>query len=154
MSEDQGFTRSTTTTSGGTFRFAALPPGSYSVAVNSPAGNAAQDNVQIAASATANYTFVVGTSGSEIVVTGARRNLDFSSTTTGIAIDLQDLTARMPLGRSLIDAALLAPTATAGDTIFGNLASLGGASVAENAYYINGLNKIGRAHVRTPVTNA
>src|SRR3546814_4256167 len=82
MSEDQGFTRSTTTRSGGTFRFAALPPGSYSVAVNSPAGNAAQDNVQIAASATANYTFVVGTSGSEIVVTGARRNLDFSSTTT------------------------------------------------------------------------
>src|SRR3546814_16494359 len=62
------------------------------------------------------------------------------STTTGIAIDLQDLTARMPLGRSLTDAALLAPTATAGDTTFGNLASLGGASVAENAYYINGLN--------------
>src|SRR3546814_19613591 len=46
----------------------------------------------------------------------------------------------MPLGRSLTDAALLAPTATAGDTTFGNLASLGGASVAENAYYINGLN--------------
>src|SRR3546814_12676414 len=86
----------------------------YSVAVNSPAGNAAQDNVQIAASATANYTFVVGTSGSEIVVAGARRNLDFSSTTTGIAIDLQDLTARMPLGRSLPDASLLTPTATAG----------------------------------------
>src|SRR3546814_12588341 len=105
----------------------------YSVAVNSPAGNAAQDNVQIAASATANYTFVVGTSGSEIVVTGARRNLDFSSTTTGIAIDLQDLTARMPLGRSLTDAALLAPTAPAGDTTFGNLASLGGASVARSA---------------------
>src|SRR3546814_7319831 len=79
MSEDQGFTRSTTTTSGGTFRFAALPPGSYSVAVNSPAGNAAQDNVQIAASATANYTFVVGTSGSEIVVTGANRSEEHTS---------------------------------------------------------------------------
>src|SRR3546814_2461375 len=59
LSEDQGSTRSTTRTSGGTSWFAALPPGSYSVAVNSPAGNAAQDNVQIAASATANYTFVV-----------------------------------------------------------------------------------------------
>src|SRR3546814_13954924 len=100
----------------------------YSVAVNSPAGNAAQDNVQIAASATANYTFVVGTSGSEIVVPGARRNLDFSSTTTGIAIELQDLTARMPLGRSLNDAALLAPTAPAGDTNFGNPPSSGGGS--------------------------
>src|SRR3546814_7127952 len=29
---------------------------------------------------------------------------------------------------------------SAGDTTFGNLASLGGATVAENAYYINGLN--------------
>ncbi|MHA4837841.1 TonB-dependent receptor [Sphingopyxis sp. MSC1_008] len=139
-SEDQGFSRATTTTASGAFRFAALPPGSYSVAVSSPVGDAGQQNLQIAASATANYTFIVGEGSSEIVVTGARRNLDFSSTTTGIAIDLQDLVARMPLGRSLTDAALLAPTATAGDTTFGNLASFGGASVAENAYYINGLN--------------
>src|SRR3546814_21153599 len=70
------------------------------------------------------------------------------STTTGIAIDLQDLTARMPLGRSLTDAALLAPTATAGDTTFGNLASLGGASVAENAYYINGMHIPNRSEER------
>lgn len=140
-SEDQGFSRSAATTSGGSFRFVALPPGSYSITVTSSAGNAVQENIQINASATANYTFTVGAADSEIVVTGtARKNLDFSSTTTGIAIDLQDLTARMPLGRSLTDAALLAPTATAGDTTFGNLPSFGGASVAENAYYINGLN--------------
>lgn len=140
-SEDQGFSRSTTTTDGGAFRFAALPPGSYSVTVSSPAGNAAQENVQIAASATANYTFAVGTGGNEIVVSGTvRRNLDFSSTTTGITVDLQDLASRVPIGRSVTDVALLAPTATAGDSTFGNLASFGGASVAENAYYINGLN--------------
>ncbi len=140
-SEEQGFSRSMTTSSSGGFRFTALPPGSYRVTVSSSAGNATQDNIQVAASATANYTVTVGGADSEIVVTGAaRRNLDFSSTTTGIAIDLQELTARMPLGRSLTDAALLAPTATAGDTTFGNLASFGGASVAENAYYINGLN--------------
>jgi len=140
-SEDQGFSRSTTTTSSGGFRITALPPGSYRVTVTSPVGNAVQENVLISASATANYTVTVGAADSEIVVTGtARRNLDFSSTTTGIAIDLQELTARMPLGRSLTSAALLAPTAAAGDSTFGNLASLGGSSVAENAYYINGLN--------------
>jgi outer membrane receptor protein involved in Fe transport len=139
-SEDQGFERSATSTASGSFRFAALPPGSYRVEVKSSAGETTEDNVQITASATANYTFVVSTGGSDIVVAGARRNLDFSDTTTGIAIDLTDLTARMPLGRSLTEAALLAPTATAGDTAFGNLPSFGGASVAENAYYINGLN--------------
>lgn len=140
-SEDQGFTRSATSTANGSFRFASLPPGSYRVEVNSSAGDALQENVQVAASATADYTFIVGTGEADIVVTAAaRRNLDFSNTTTGIAIDLQDLTARMPLGRSLTDAALLAPTATAGDSSFGNLPSFGGASVAENAYYINGLN--------------
>src|SRR5690606_37474242 len=86
-SEDQGFSRSATTTGSGAFRFAALPPGSYTVTVTSSAGSATQDNVRIAASATANYTFTVGRGDSEIVVTGAaRRNLDFSSTTTGIAI--------------------------------------------------------------------
>lgn len=141
-SEDQGFTRSTSTSSNGVFRFAALPPGIYTVAVSAAAGNALQQGVRVAASTTANYTFVVGEKGEggEIVVVGARENQDFSSTTTGINIDLTDLVSRVPLGRSLTDAALLAPTATAGDTTFGNLPSFGGASVAENAYYINGMN--------------
>lgn len=139
-SEDQGFTRTTSSGSSGAFRFTALPPGSYSVVIKSPAGDVSEEGVQIAASATANYTFVVGGTGAEILVTAARRNLDFSSSTTGVVVDLQELVGRVPLSRSLTDAALLAPTATAGDTAFGNLPSFGGASVAENAYYINGLN--------------
>ncbi|MFD0847257.1 TonB-dependent receptor [Sphingosinicella xenopeptidilytica] len=138
-SADQGFTRSATSNASGAFRFGALPPGSYNVVISSSAGDAGEEGIRVAASATANYTFVVG-AATEIVVTSARRNLDFSNTTTGIAVDLQDLVSRVPLGRSLTDAALLAPTATAGDTTFGNLPSFGGASVAENAYFINGLN--------------
>jgi hypothetical protein len=139
-SEEQGFSRSTTSASNGSFRFVSLPPGVYTVEVSSQAGNSKEENIRISASATADYSFVVGSSEGGIVVTGTRRNLDFSNATTGIAIDLADLTARVPLGRSLTDAALLAPTAIAGDTAFGNLPSLGGASVAENAYYLNGLN--------------
>lgn len=138
-SEDQGFTRSASSNASGAFRFAALPPGTYNVTISSSAGDTGEEGIRVAASATANYTFVVS-AGTEIVVTGARRNLDFSNTTTGIAVDLQELVGRVPLGRSLTDAALLAPTATAGDTTFGNLPSFGGASVAENAYFINGLN--------------
>lgn len=139
-SEDQGFTRTASSASSGAFRFGALPPGRYSVAIKSPAGDVSQEGVQIAASATANYTFTVGGTSAEILVTAARRNLDFSNATTGVVVDLQELVGRVPLGRSLTDAALLAPTATAGDSAFGHLPAFGGASVAENAYYINGLN--------------
>ncbi|KKC23751.1 hypothetical protein WP12_23145, partial [Sphingomonas sp. SRS2] len=138
-SEDQGFSRTTTTTSNGGFRFAAVPPGAYTVAVSSTAGNASQEGVRITASTTADYTFTVGESpaGSEIVVTGARENQDFSTTTTGINIDLTRLVDSVPIGRSLTDVALLAPTATAGDSTFGALPAFGGSSVAENAYYID-----------------
>jgi hypothetical protein len=141
-SDDQGFTRSTTTSTSGTFRFAALPPGSYTVSVKSTAGEVAQPGLRVTASSASSYSFVIGQRSAEgdIVVTGARKKQDFSSTTTGINIDLQDLSTRVPLGRSLTDAALLAPTATLGDSSFGNLASFGGSSVAENAYFINGLN--------------
>jgi hypothetical protein len=141
-SEEQGFTRSTTTSSSGTFRFIALPPGSYTVVVRSSAGQVSEQGIQVSASATADFRFVIGemNAAGDIVVTGARQRLDFSSTTTGLNIDLTELTSRVPLGRSLTDAALLAPTATAGDSTFGNLPAFAGASVAENAYFINGLN--------------
>ena len=141
-SETQGFTRSATTSSNGSFRFVALPPGSYTISVKSAAGEVSQPGIIVGASATASYSFVSGGTdeSGEVVITGARQRQDFSSTTTGINVDLTELTSRVPLGRTLTDAVLLAPTATAGDSTFGNLAALGGASVAENAYYINGLN--------------
>jgi outer membrane receptor protein involved in Fe transport len=46
----------------------------------------------------------------------------------------------MPIMRDLTSVALLAPGTSAGDNRFGNLASFGGASVAENTSFINGLN--------------
>lgn len=139
-SSEQGFSRTTTSSANGGFRFVSLPPGVYSVQVTSSAGDSKEDNVRITASATENYSFTVGVKDNGIVVTGARRNLDFANTTTGIAVNLDELTSRVPIGRSLTEVALLAPTATAGDSAFGNLPAFGGASVAENAYYINGLN--------------
>ena len=46
----------------------------------------------------------------------------------------------MPVGRNITSLILLAPTTNPGATGFGNVPSIGGSSVAENAYYINGLN--------------
>jgi uncharacterized protein (DUF2141 family) len=149
-SEAQGFTRTVTSSSNGKFRFVGLPPGSYAVSVSSAAGNMEETSVSVSASSTSNYTLVVGEEMAAegldmdaletIAITGLRVNQDFSNTSTGINIDVSDLVSSVPMGRSITDVALLAPTATSGDDTFGNLASLGGASVAENAYYINGLN--------------
>src|SRR5690606_29247661 len=47
---------------------------------------------------------------------------------------------RIPVARDATSVALLAPSTTKGDAAFGNLASFGGSSVAENQTYINGLN--------------
>src|SRR5690606_27792401 len=63
-----------------------------------------------------------------------------SGTGTGINVDVAELVKTVPLSRDLTSVALLAPGTSRGDTAFGNLASIGGASVAENAYYVNGLN--------------
>lgn len=141
-SEAQGFTRNATTSEIGGFRFPGLPPGFYRVSVEATVGSISQSNLQVRASSTSDYTFVVGPpSGTDtIVVTGVRRNQDFGNTTTGINLDVSDLTASIPVGRSVTDLILFAPTAVVGDSTFGNVSSLGGSSVAENAYYLNGLN--------------
>src|SRR5690606_22380716 len=47
---------------------------------------------------------------------------------------------RLPVRRNATDVALLAPGTVRGDNRFGNLASFGGSSVAENVYYVNGFN--------------
>lgn len=140
-SNQQGFTRSSTTSSGGAFRFPGLAPGDYSVSVSSDAGSTTE-TVRVSASTTTDYTLVVSDAAEvgEVVVTASRRNLDFSTATTGVNINVGDLTAEVPVGRTLAAITLLAPTAVPGDDTFGNTASLGGSSVAENAYYVNGLN--------------
>lgn len=139
-SNDQGFKRSATTTSGGAFNFPGLPGGSYNVEVNAsgqPTWTA--EGVRVLASqATAVDAVITGTEA--IVVTGARFSRDFASTTSGVNIDVAELVKSTPVGRDLTSLVLLAPGTSVGESTFGNLASIGGSSVAENAYYINGLN--------------
>jgi hypothetical protein len=60
----------------------------------------------------------------------------------GIHHDPHGRTARprSRVARDTTSVALLAPGTVRGDGAFGNLASFGGSSVAENQYYINGFN--------------
>lgn len=139
-SDAQGVTRTARTSSSGAMRIAGLPSGSYSVTAEvegKPGWRA--EGVSIVAGQTAQIEIKLS-AGEEIVVTGASVTTASSGGTTGLSVDVEDFIKNKPLGRDLTSVVLLAPGTAVGDTAFGNLPSIGGASVAENAYYLNGLN--------------
>ena len=147
-SNAQGFSRSTTSSGSGSFRFSGLPQGSYTVDVASSAGVSNLDNVQVIAGTSTDYVFTVGSSATdEIVVQGTGQTRDFANTTVGVNINVEDLVKDVPIGRNLNSVTLLAPGAVLGDTTFAtlgnggqNLAAIAGSSVGENVFYLNGLN--------------
>ncbi|MCO4798465.1 MAG: TonB-dependent receptor [Colwelliaceae bacterium] len=138
-----GFTRTVTVKADGSYRFSALPVGSYTVTIAKDGFETfKQDNVRIQIGTTSLDApiFRVGTDTEIIEVRGSSvAVIDVSSSESALNIGDVEL-ARLPIARDLTSVALLAPGTSKGDNRFGNLASFGGASVAENAYFINGLN--------------
>lgn len=148
-STEQGFSRTTTTGANGVFRASLIPIGNYEVTIAAPGYETSVDpRVTVSQGAEANFLFTVGsndgaTNVDEIVVVGTRPALDFAQNTTGLTVDVAELVKRVPLGRSVTSVALLAPRVISGDSNIPGAASspsLGGSSVAENAFYVNGLN--------------
>lgn len=147
QSTSQGFTRRATTSASGDFRSALLPVGTYVVTITAPGYATLAQSVSIQIGGTASYNFTLAsgsssdaTSVDEIVVTAATRTLDRNRTTTGLTVDLEELVKTVPVGRDITSVVLLAPTTNAGDSAFGNQPSVAGSSVAENAFYLNGMN--------------
>ncbi|MEZ0495340.1 TonB-dependent receptor domain-containing protein [Sphingomonas sp. IW22] len=146
----QGFERTVPIASNGTFRVQALPGGEYVVTVNPANGEPIENQrVSITPGGNSTYTFrpaaavaAADAMGPDIVVTGsAERGTDFGNNTGGLALgDVSQLLNTTPIARNQTAIQLLAPGTTAGDSAFGNLASFSGATVAENQYYVNGLN--------------
>lgn len=139
-SQSLGIERTVTSTAQGGFRATGLPAGLYNVDVSSAnSGSYRAEGVRVQSSVVVDLTVPL-TTGQAIVVTGSRIKQAFSGTTTGVNVDLVELTKNVAIGRDLSSVMLLAPGTSRGDSEFGNLVSIGGSSVAENAYYINGLN--------------
>ncbi|WP_336985842.1 TonB-dependent receptor [Altererythrobacter aquiaggeris] len=142
VSQSQGFTRTATTGANGNFRFSSLPTGDYNVEIaNGGEVGYRAEGVTVLAGSTNSLNIELASVGADvIVVTGAQIANDFEGSTQGLTVDLEDLVKTVPISRDLTSVVLLAPGTTQGDSAFGNLASIGGSSVAENAYYVNGLN--------------
>ena len=142
VSNNQGFTRTATTSSNGSFQVSQLPVGSYTVTVSGSGFQTTRiENVEVNLGGNSyNFAVEAGSSGNEIVVTGtAIRSVDFSGTATGQVFDVQAVAETLPVARNIDGLQLLAPQTTSGDSAFGGV-SIGGSSVAENIFYINGMN--------------
>ena len=141
--KDTGLTRSITTDSNGKYRIPRLPIGQYSITVEADGfNNKTVENVTVTIGSNSDVTTVLEQVGMErLEVTGAARiaAIDTTSSEATMVISQVEI-ERLPLPKDITSVALLAPGTTRGDARFGNFASFGGASVAENAVYINGLN--------------
>lgn len=157
VSNEQGFSRSVSTDSSGVYRISQMPSGRYTFTVSADGYDSfTDDNVLISQGQAANQFSLtpVGGTGEIVVTAGRLQVVDFERTTTGSVIEIADVAERIPVARDITSVVLLAPGTTQGDNAFGNLPNINGASVAENAYYINGLNitqfRQGLGSVRVP----
>ncbi|MBQ5947103.1 TonB-dependent receptor [Massilia sp. ST3] len=139
-----GFSRTLTVNQKGDYQMTQLPPGSYVVRAKLPNGSTEERQVAVQAGegTTASFEAVTNT----VVVTGRVSRIDVKSPESSMVLS-EAAIDRIPVSRDVTAVALLAPGATRGDSRIGqttlragNVPSLGGASPAENVYYINGFN--------------
>ena len=140
-SASTGVSRSGVTGSDGSISMPLLAIGTYNVSISAGGYTTLDDSIRIRLGNTS-YNFVLSSGDMEemVVTAGARQVKDFDSTTTGISVDVDELINTTPVARNITAIQLLAPGTQSGDSAFGNLASIGGSSPAENVYIVNGLN--------------
>ena len=136
-----GYSRTITVGADGSYRFSALPTGQYTVTRNGADGTSATRNATVNVGVAANVDFAAGATPLDTVtvVGGSINPIDVTSVESTTILTAEQI-AKIPVARDSTSVALLAPGTVRGDAVFGNLASFGGSSVAENAYFVNGFN--------------
>jgi len=141
----KGLVRSTVTDKNGNFNLKALPIGKYTISlVKNGFETVSEQQIEVKAGTKSSFNVSMFEEGIErISVTGSNiQMIDFESSTTQLVLTAEDL-AKLPVGQNLTSVALLAPgTSLAADPDgdYGRGASFNGSSVAENGYFLNGLN--------------
>ncbi|MDR6982313.1 hypothetical protein J2X32_000931 [Rheinheimera pacifica] len=137
----QGFSRTVQTNSKGEYVLRALPVGEYSVSVTQ-AGKPVIDGERITISLGQAVTYAPVLSSSDsiekIAVMGSRvQRIDVSDSTAGLTFDAATLD-QMPVNTGFENIALLTPGVARSSEF--KASSFGGASAAENGYFLNGMN--------------
>ena len=138
-----GYRREIAVNADGSFRAPQTPSGSYTVTLRrADGGTRVRERVEVSVGTGTQIDFSAGDPvvlGAVTVRAGAINPIDVSSVESATVLGAQQIAA-IPVARDATSVALLAPGTVRGDAAFGNLASFGGSSVAENAYYVNGFN--------------
>lgn len=140
-----GFRREVPVSADGTYRASAIQPGTYRVTLKRADGTTVvrEATVNIGTGTPVNFAAdaagATELGGVTVVGTRAVNPIDVSSVTSASILTAEQI-AKIPVLRDATSVALLAPGTVRGDAAFGNLASFGGSSVAENQYYLNGFN--------------
>ena len=149
VTSNSGLTRTVPVDASGKYQVNNLPIGTYTVTLQK--GGATVDtrsDVAIKVSGNTEVSFANKANASSLsavtVTANALPAIDVTGVDSRTVITSQQL-AKLPLARSAEAIALLAPGAVQGSGFFTGpggqqLVSFGGASVVENAYYINGMN--------------
>jgi len=130
--------KSVTTDSGGYFRFANLPPGSYTLAITAPNFRSyKQEGVAIATGhlPSIDVTLQVGTASETVEVTGAAPIVDVTQSKVQTNIT-EDVLQNVPKGRSFQSVIQFAPGARSEPLQAGY--QIDGASNSENSYLVEG----------------
>lgn len=139
-----GLTRSVTADSNGNYRFSYLPVGHYQLESSKdgqPVGSPVGVTVSLGNATTVNVgekNEAVDLAGVQVTAPNVVSAIDVTSTESATNISREQL-ARLPVDQNVQAVALLAPGVNKGNAGFGGI-SFGGSSVAENSFYINGLN--------------
>jgi len=140
------------TDGGGRFRFSTLAIGGYKVTAALDSYQTLEQEVRISlgGTTTLSMSMPLGDFTDTITITSSAPLVDVTSTVSGVTINTGETADRVPISRDIAQVALLAPGTTGGDTSFDSssraytpgqtVSSIGGASVAENTYLVNGLN--------------
>jgi len=129
-STTSGLTREVAVAGNGQFRAQSLPAGVYEVSVN---GISRKITVLAGQTSEADMSPLA-----VVTVVGRAKTIDTTSTETRTTFTAEQLD-RLPVARNVTSVSLLTPGTASSSGYFGN-ASFGGASAAENSYYVNGFN--------------
>lgn len=136
--QTQGFSRSATSNQQGEFQLNGLPVGRYSVQLEQNGTSQALADIEVNLGQTVVLSPQLGDTVERLSVTGSMvRPVDTSNSTAGLTLD-SDVLDLMPVNNGFENTALLAPGVTRNSS-FG-ASSFGGASSAENGYFLNGMN--------------
>ncbi|MFC3031274.1 TonB-dependent receptor domain-containing protein [Pseudoalteromonas fenneropenaei] len=145
--EKNGYTKTIVVDQDGSFNLKTIPVGDYKVEVRKDGYQTESiEKLTIGVGKSSNLEVALTSGSVEVIsVTGSRvATVDVTSSEASFNISAEEL-IRLPVPADITSVALLAPGVNLGDSRFidakGNsLASFGGASQAENVYYVNGLN--------------